>query len=385
MGVSIEKSEGPFAISDSHLCGNNLGVKLSYLYQGGLVLRNSEHVTLTNSVLYNNSISQIAVVGQKGGIEVNNWETGQHYNLKTQSFTHNGNTLVAVGPQFTVADSYLGGDDWSVFRSTLNSNQNTFWNSSSNTVFEIPMSTTHPLTGWRSVTSQDGLSTWTKPASPGAGCNVQADKDYWLFADDASKTVAQDGTAMFSLSIIPFGGFTGTATLHYDGIKEVPGLTSKMTTKSVPLSGDSMTGASELHINADPSTAPGTYPITVYATISGVTRTVTAFLVVPVTSIRLSTLSLDFGTQKLRTASPVQSFTVSNFGKKTLSLSGISFLGVKDFSQTNNCGTVLSGGETCTVKVTFSPNNTGARNATLTIADGDAAGPQLVTLTGTGK
>jgi len=77
-------------MSNSHFCSNDLGKKPNYQYQAGLTLRNSELVSLKGSTLYNNEISQIGVIGVKGGIQVNNWETGQLYNLRTQNFTLEG-------------------------------------------------------------------------------------------------------------------------------------------------------------------------------------------------------------------------------------------------------------------------------------------------------
>ena len=122
-----------------------------------------------------------------------------------------------------------------------------------------------------------------------------------------------------------------------------------------------------------------------YANSGSVTRSVTSFLVVPQTSVRLSSLALNFGTVKAKTASPVQSFTITNFGKKALSLSGMVFSGAMDYTQTSTCGVVLTVGETCTVNVTFTPKVAGARNGKITITDGDLTGPQVVTLTGSGS
>jgi len=380
IGAVVEKSEGPVSITNSHMCGNNLGVKFSYLYQGGFVLRNSENVTLTNSTLYNNSTSQVNVIGQKGGIQVTNWETGQSYNLRSQNFTHTGNAVEAVGSQNTFEDSYLNGTDWTVFQTTLNSNKNNWWNGSGSTVFEVPVSEMHSLSGWRTVTAQDGLSTWSQPSDLSAACAVSSVPDYWLVVDNPSVTVAQDGTAAFNYSLFSFGGMTGTAAFAVDGTVEIPGVSLKVSDKSVPL-----TGTTTAAMQVAESTSPGTYPITAYATANGVTRTITTFLIVPVTSVRVSTLGLQFPTTKVRTASPVESFTITNFGKKLLTLSSLSFTGAKDYTETDNCGAVLTAGETCTVNVTFTPKAVGPRNGVLTINDGDANGPQVITLTGSGK
>jgi hypothetical protein len=56
----------------------------------------------------------------------------------------------------------------------------------------------------------------------------------------------------------------------------------------------------------------------------------------------------------------------------------------KDFSQTNNCGSALSGNAGCTITVNFKPTNINRRSATLTITDSAPGGVQTVALSGTG-
>jgi len=55
-----------------------------------------------------------------------------------------------------------------------------------------------------------------------------------------------------------------------------------------------------------------------------------------------------------------------------------------DFAQTNNCPTSLSGHQSCTFSVTFTPTATGSRTGTLYISDTDAGSPQTITLSGNG-
>ena len=101
----------------------------------------------------------------------------------------------------------------------------------------------------------------------------------------------------------------------------------------------------------------------------------------PVASI--SSTSLAFGNQIVNTTSAPSSVTLNNTGDATLNISGISSSG--DFSQTNNCGTTLAGGASCSINVTFKPTATGNRTGMVTIAD-DAFGgsPQTVSLSGVG-
>jgi hypothetical protein len=380
IGIAVEKNEGPFHISSSNFCSNNIGVKLNYLYQAGLVLRNSELVTLTNSNFYNNEVAQISVIGQKGGIEITNWETGLTKNLRTQNFTHTGNTIEAVGSnQQVFSDSYLGSTDWTMFQTTLTSNKNTWWNGATNAAFEVPISQIHPFSGWQNATGQDALSNWSQPPDQTAACAVTSQPDYWLLVDNPDQTLSAAGNAVFSLQMLPFGGQTGTANLSVDGINQVNGLSGSLSASTSPL-----TGSFTLSVNAAAHIAPGTYPITVIANAGNKTRTVTASLVVPATSVRLSTVSLAFAAQTTKTSSAPKSFTLTNIGTKPLALSSIVSSG-KEYTETDTCGSSLAVGGSCTVKVTFTPIAKGTRPGSIKITDQDANSPQVVSLTGIGK
>jgi hypothetical protein len=77
---------------------------------------------------------------------------------------------------------------------------------------------------------------------------------------------------------------------------------------------------------------------------------------------------------------------LTNAGKTSLSVSQITITGAdaEDFSQTNNCGSSVPAGGSCTMKVVFEPTATGQRTAKLTISDDGGGSPQTVTLSGTG-
>jgi hypothetical protein len=379
IGTAIEKSEGPVSISHSNFCGNNLGLKQNYQYQGGVALRNSELVTLSDNTFYNNATSQIIVIGQKGGIEITNWETGVTKNLISQNFVHTSNTLEAVGTsQQVFSDSYLGGTDWTLFQTTLNSNKNTWWNGSQNTAFVVPVGQMNPISGWQSATGQDGNSSWAQPPDASANCGFVPYTDYWLMVDNPGQTLSQAGSAQFILSLLPFGSFSGNANLTVDGLKEVSGLSGSLSVTSSPVNGSSV-----LTVHAADGTAPGSYPITVIANSGNVTKTVTATLVVPITSLRLSTVSLAFADQKRSTSSPAQDFTLTNFGKSALPIYSIASKNT-DYTETNNCGSSLGAGSTCTVAVTFKPIAKGSRPGSIIIKDGDPNSPQVVSLSGVG-
>lgn len=102
----------------------------------------------------------------------------------------------------------------------------------------------------------------------------------------------------------------------------------------------------------------------------------------PVPSVSLSTTSLNFGTQLLNTSSASQAITMTNTGTGTLTITKIA--GGVNFPQTNNCGSSLAAGASCTITVTFVPKGTGTLTGAITITDNAANSPQTVALTGVG-
>lgn len=275
-GVFLEKDEGPITFSNSYICNQT-----SSLNVGGLVVRNTEGVSLTNSVLMNNAPSQIIVIGLKGGISVKNWETGASKTLFTENFTNTSNTIQGnTSSQVLLQDSYLGGSDWTDFESTLVSSNNTWWNASNSTTeFVVPTprsGTQESFSGWKSTTGQDSSSNFKAPASNvGAACSLTAaGTDFWITIDNSLLSVKPGGKATYNLALIPLN-FTGTATLTLDGISEVKGLTATLSANSIKTSGSSV-----LTVTAGTNTPKGTYSITVIVNSGNLTHTVTTQLTV---------------------------------------------------------------------------------------------------------
>ena len=92
--------------------------------------------------------------------------------------------------------------------------------------------------------------------------------------------------------------------------------------------------------------------------------------------------NLTFGFENTGSTSAAQTVTVANPGTSTLAISSISTSGA--FSQTNNCGSVLAAGASCTVSVKFAPTAGGAQTGELAIANSATASPIGATLSGTG-
>jgi hypothetical protein len=103
---------------------------------------------------------------------------------------------------------------------------------------------------------------------------------------------------------------------------------------------------------------------------------------VAVAGISLSPSSLTFASQGVDTTSSAQSVTLTNGGTASLAISSISASG--SFAETNNCGSTVGAGSSCTIEVTYTPTATGGSSGTLSVADSATGSPQSVTLAGTG-
>jgi hypothetical protein len=275
-GIFVEKDEGPITLNTAYIC-NQTGAQVV----GGLVLRNSEGVSLTDSVLLNNAPAEIIMIGVKGGIEVTNWQTGKKTNLVTENFTNSGNTIQGnSSSQILFKDGYLDDSDWTSFQSTLVSKDNTWWNAdNSTTPYMVPSpkaGTTDDFSGWKSATTQDSSSSFKKPSgTPGTSCDLTpVGTDFWITVDNAILTVAPGKSTTFNLALTPLN-FTGTVTLTLDGITEVKGLSATLSPNSIKTSGTSV-----LTVTAGKTTKAGTYSITVFANNGSMTRTVTVQLTV---------------------------------------------------------------------------------------------------------
>jgi hypothetical protein len=275
-GIFVEKDEGPITLNTAYIC-NHTGAQVV----GGLVLRNSEGVSLTDSVLMNNAASQIILIGVKGGIEVTNWQTGKETNLITQNFTNTGNTIQGnSSTQLLFNDGYLNDSDWTTFQTSLVSKNNTWWNTSSTTTpYTIPSPndwTYDDFSSWKSATTQDSSSSYKEPSgNPGESCDLSpVGTDFWITVDNALLTVKPGKSATFNLALTPLN-FTGTVTLTLDGITEVKGLSATLSPNSIKTSGTSV-----LTVTAGTNTSAGTYSIVVIANNGSITRTVTVQLTV---------------------------------------------------------------------------------------------------------
>jgi phospholipase C len=126
-------------------------------------------------------------------------------------------------------------------------------------------------------------------------------------------------------------------------------------------------------------------------TVLGLTGLGTHFTIAPT--------SLTFSAQPVGTTSGSQSVIFTNQSSTAVTVNGVVMDATfvpsagprilltepsQEFVQSNNCGTGIAGGASCTFQITFAPNGTGTRAAQMVVNDSDADSPQLIVLTGTG-
>ena len=95
-----------------------------------------------------------------------------------------------------------------------------------------------------------------------------------------------------------------------------------------------------------------------------------------------SPASLNFGTVLIGTSSAPQSITLSNVGNLSLTVSKI--VASASFTETNNCGSRVVPGGSCTITVTFKPTKPNGATGGIMVTDNAVGSPQSASLTGTG-
>jgi hypothetical protein len=80
-----------------------------------------------------------------------------------------------------------------------------------------------------------------------------------------------------------------------------------------------------------------------------------------------------------------ESMTLTNSGSSPVSISGFTITDL-EFTETDNClAGPLAAGASCTMQISFTPQNPGTRSGMLTVNSGNSVNPLTVSLTGTGN
>jgi hypothetical protein len=97
--------------------------------------------------------------------------------------------------------------------------------------------------------------------------------------------------------------------------------------------------------------------------------------------------TLSFGTQNVHATSGARAIHIVNLGPTALTIASVSITGTtaRDFSASDACtGATMAVYNGCTIKISFTPSQSGLRRASLVIADNAVDTPQIVPLRGNG-
>ncbi len=211
------------------------------------------------------------------------------------------------------------------------------------------------------------------------------------------------GTIMLAPSTLDFGTVTQGSSSAPMSVTLTNNSGATLTVTAIPFSGANATDFSETDTCVGtPVANGGTCTINVVFTPSttapesatmGVTSSPSTTATVALsgvgtggtTTVTVSPLTLTFPNTPINTGSAAMNVTLTNTGTVALSVSGVTFSGTNasDYTQSNAC-TNIAAGSTCMIAVIFTPHQSGASTASMSIADNAADSPQAVALAGTG-
>jgi subtilase family serine protease len=244
--------------------------------------------------------------------------------------------------------------------------------STSNSAYQPAYGTT---TGWDfstgigTINAANLVNNW-----PGGSPN------FTLSASPSSLTITQGSNGTSTITVTPTNGFSGSVTFTASGLPS--GVTAAF-------SPNPTTTTSTLTLTASSTAATGTVTVTITGKSGTLTNTTTLSLTVNIASsgptVTVTPASLTWSKIVVGATGAKKPVTLKNTGTVTLNISSITTSG--DFGQTTSakpCGSTLAAGKSCTIEVTFTPTQVGARTGTLTLTDNSPSSPQTVALSGTG-
>jgi uncharacterized membrane protein len=261
-------------------------------------------------------------------------------------------------------------------------------NGSGSSTLTVTTATTTP-TGTYTLTITGTSGALTHTATATLVVNAPAAAKFTLTATPSSRTIAVGNSTTYSVKMTTLSGFTGSVVF---GVTDLPVGASGGFNRASRTS----SGSTTLTVSTTSSVPPGSYPLTITGTNSGLIQSVPVTLVIsgPPTA-DVSPSPLDFGNVTTGTNTTLN-LTVTNTGAVSLSGGNFSFGGGTPQPYTRitsgtfpagvpNCGTSLAVGASCTIKVRFAPTTATTFNRTLTVAYTSATVTgSPVSLTGTG-
>jgi hypothetical protein len=253
------------------------------------------------------------------------------------------------------------------------------------------------------LTSAMTLEAWVKPSKISAGWAdviYKGSDNYFLEATSSNAsdaagggTFGSDDTQTFATSALSTNTWAQLA-LTYDGAT-LRLYVNGVQVSTLAVSGNLVTSSNALQIGGDSFFGQyfsGTIDeVRVYNIPLNVTQIQTD-MSTPVSSLgslpgtSFSPTSLSFGSVATGSSSSAQNITLTNTGGAQMAISSVAVSGADtaDFSQTNTCGSSLGAGSSCNISVTFAPQATGSRFASVQVTDNAPNSPQTINLSGTG-
>ena len=231
------------------------------------------------------------------------------------------------------------------------------------------------------------------PSAPWNGCAVFADQPFFVHQgtpSGATTVTAMPTTLSFPSTVADQASAGQTITVKNTGSTATTiGITASTNfdqTNNCPVAPATLAGGTTCTITATfaPTTAgrlTGNIAVTDSASNSPQTVTLSGTATAAPTTVTATPTNLAFGSQAVGTTSPSQTTMVQNTGSASTS---IAIAASANYSQINNCGTLLQVGTSCTITVSFTPTANGSLPGTISITDSAANSPQSVTLSGTG-
>ncbi len=261
--LQLEADQGPITVENSHLCRSGAGINIL----------NVANLTIKNNTFYDNSGTgiydpgEIFVAGFANGHKITDWLTGQVYNLLTTGTVLTGNTFLNASSGQNVFGTYLAGNDWTQFASSLNAGSNKWYDPSTSSNFKVENGKAVTLAGWQSATGTDYSSSWAKPStSPAGACAIPTTPypDFGAYFTRESYTMSA-GAATATLQLVSYN--YGGVSLSLTGLPS--GVSASLSTKSLT------SGAVTIKFTATKTAATQTVPITLWAVSGSRVHTIT--------------------------------------------------------------------------------------------------------------
>jgi len=187
-------------------------------------------------------------------------------------------------------------------------------------------------------------------------------------------TLTSNGTATLNIASTTLSG-TNAANFSISGNTCGATLTVSSTCAISVTCTPSVVGlrSAQLNVTSDAATSPNV-------------TTLSCTGIAPSTPVANLTAAVAFPNTTQGVTSVSLAAVLSNTGNAALTISSTSLAGSNpgDFAQTNNCGSSVAAGQSCTFNITFTPTTTGARAATLSVSDNASGSPHTTALSGTG-